>query len=55
MFGGYNDIPWGKWVFIPGRWLVYERVGDTLWKIKIKALEDTNLLRGGGGIWGGGK
>ena len=31
---------------------MYERVGDTLWKIKIKALEDTNLR--GGGEWGGG-
>ena len=28
---------------------MYERVGDTLWKIKIKALEDTNL-RGGRGV-----
>ena len=36
VFGGYTDIPWGKWVFIPGGWLVYERVGDTLWKIKLK-------------------
>ena len=32
---------------------MYERVEDTLWKIKIKALEDTNL-QGGGGVWGGG-
>lgn len=32
---------------------MYERVGDTLWKIKIKALEDTNLP-GGGGESGGG-
>ena len=39
--------------FYPGGWLVYERVGDTLWKIKIKALEDTNLP-GGGGESGGG-
>ena len=38
--------------FYPGGWLVYERVGDTLWKIKIKALEDTNLP--GGGVGGGG-
>ena len=35
--------------FYPDGWLVYERVGDTLWKIKIKALEDTNLPGGGGG------
>ena len=27
---------------------MYERVGDTLWKIKIKALEDTNLPGGRG-------
>ena len=53
VFGGYTDIPWGKWVFIPGGWLVYERVGDTLWKIKIKSLEDTNLRGGGGGVGGG--
>ena len=33
--------------FYPDGWLVYERVGDTLWKIKIKALEDTNLPGGG--------